>query len=404
MQRLVKLIKFASKLGWQFTVLTAEEQSSLIAEDPTLLSEIPDQTKIIRVPFDLPSNKASKATYFKRWLSALLFVPDSRKKWVKKVWQKLQSFDLDRQFDLVLISIPPYSLSFLATKIQQNRRIPIVLDLRDPWTLNPYKIHPTPFHRWLDAKLERKYVGKISFGISAYRRLLDFYAERWAEFKIENWLVIPNGFDEDDFRELPSKPKNDQHLFKIGFSGTVYSHLNHPTPLFKAMAHFSKQWPEQGAQLRFVHVGKSQIDLKKLAARFRLANQVQSLGYLPHKEALVRLNEMDSLCFVLSDRDARSRFTVGGKVYEYLRLAKPILALVPEDGEAADLIHETKSGVVVSPQNTEAIVSVLHQWLNGKHTGFKFENIEHYRRDVQAKQFVQFFNEILGGKKLKPPS
>lgn len=84
MQRLVKLIKFASKLGWQFTVLTAEEQSSLIAEDPTLLSEIPDQTKIIRVPFDLPSNKASKATYFKRWLSALLFVPDSRKKWVKR--------------------------------------------------------------------------------------------------------------------------------------------------------------------------------------------------------------------------------------------------------------------------------------------------------------------------------
>ncbi len=399
MQRLVKLIKFASKLGWQFTVLTAEEQSSLIAEDPTLLSEIPDQTKIIHVPFDLPSNKASKATYFKRWLSALLFVPDSRKKWAEKAWQKLQTFDLDRQFDLVLVSIPPYSLSFLAAKIQQNGGVPVVLDLRDPWTLNPYKIHPTPFHRWLDAKLERKYVGKISFGISAYRRLLDFYAEHWVEFKKKSWRVIPNGFDEDDFKELPSKPKDEQHLFKIGFSGTIYSHLNHPTPLFKAMAHLKKQWPEQGAKLHFVHVGKSHIDLKKLAARFGLENQVQSLGYLPHKEALARLNEMDSLCFVLSDRDARSRFTVGGKVYEYLRLAKPILALVPEDGEAADLIHETKSGVVVSPQNTEAIASVLHQWLNGRQMNFKFENIERYRRDEQVKQIVQFFEEILREKR-----
>ncbi len=396
-QRLLKLIKFASGQGWQFTVLTAEEQSGFVAEDPSLLTEIPEKTSIIRLPFKLPSTKQAKgnANYFKRWLSAFLFVPDSRKGWVQKAWQKLQSLNPDQQFDLVLISIPPYSLSMLANKIQSTWQIPVVLDLRDPWTLNPYKIHPTPFHRWLDAALEKRYLNSVQFGTSAYQRLIDYYVSHWADFKKENWCVIPNGFDEEDFIDLPATDSGKSSFFQIGFSGTIYSHLNHPTPLFKAMAKVKEKWPQQGAKLRFVHVGKSHIDLNKLAAQYGLENQVQSLGYLPHKEALAKLNEMDSLCFVLDDRDKRSRFTVGGKVYEYLRLNKPILALVPEEGEAADLIKTTNSGVVISPQKTEAIASLLHQWLNGENRKFNFENIENYRRDVQASKFVQFFDEIL---------
>ncbi|MHB2151037.1 glycosyltransferase [Calditrichota bacterium LG25] len=396
-QRLTKLIKYASREGWQFTVVTADEASDLIVRDESLLKEIPPSTRVVRVPFEaLQAQKVgARSTYFKRWLSAFLFLPDSRKKWAQRAWQTIQRLLQKETFDLVLVSIPPYSLSFLIPKIESVFHIPTVLDLRDPWTLNPYKIHPTPVHRWLDWKMEKKIIGRVRTGISAYGRVLQHYAANIAGFNQNNWAIIPNGYDEADFNGLKTSTVVKDDWFRIGFSGTIYSHLNHPTPLFRALAALKARKPESGEKIRFVHVGKSHIDLKKLASRFGLETQVETTGYLPHRQALEKLNQMDCLCFILDDSDARSRFTIGGKVYEYLRLKKPILALVPEEGEAADLVNRTNSGVVISPKKKEQIADVLLNWLNSRQFEFVFQNIEPFRRDYQARQFVQLFERAV---------
>lgn len=44
-----------------------------------------------------------------------------------------------------------------------------------------------------------------------------------------------------------------------------------------------------------------------------------------------------------------------GKIYEYLAARRPILAIVPEDGAAAELIRKQKAGVNVSPLDKERI-------------------------------------------------
>ena len=43
---------------------------------------------------------------------------------------------------------------------------------------------------------------------------------------------------------------------------------------------------------------------------------------------------------------------LSGKVFEYLAAERPILAVVPPDGAAAELIRETGAGVVVAPPTT----------------------------------------------------
>jgi len=50
---------------------------------------------------------------------------------------------------------------------------------------------------------------------------------------------------------------------------------------------------------------------------------------------------------------------LSGKVFEYLAAGRPILAVVPPDGAAAELIRETGSGVVVPPDDVEAIGAAL---------------------------------------------
>ena len=50
---------------------------------------------------------------------------------------------------------------------------------------------------------------------------------------------------------------------------------------------------------------------------------------------------------------------LSGKVFEYLAAGRPILAVVPPDGAAAELIHETGAGIVVAPDDVPGIGEAL---------------------------------------------
>jgi glycosyltransferase involved in cell wall biosynthesis len=47
------------------------------------------------------------------------------------------------------------------------------------------------------------------------------------------------------------------------------------------------------------------------------------------------------------------------KMFEYLAAARPILAAVPTDGEAAALIRETRAGAVVAPDDVDGLTAAL---------------------------------------------
>ncbi|HHJ52686.1 MAG TPA: glycosyltransferase [Caldithrix abyssi] len=396
-QRITKFIKYAARSGWRFTVLTADEQTN-IAPDPSLLKEIPEDVQVVRVEsgLGLPktgSGRIIRSGFLRRWLSAALFIPDIRKKWLPAVERAVREELRKNDYHCVLVSIPPYSLAVLAARLSEDTDIPVILDMRDPWTQNPYKLHPTRWHYRRDLEIELNAVAKVGWGVSAYRRTIQFYRDNIPGFNPDRWAWIPNGFDEEDFREL--KPEiHDDGRFHLGFSGTFYSHGNHPKFLFAAMAKIKKRDPRLGARLYFHHLGVSHIDLTKLAKKYDLTGQVISEGYWPHRQALNKLAGMNGLCFILSDRDPRSVNTVGGKVYEYLRLGKPILAMVPPNGEAAELIGETRSGRVVAPTDVARIASLLTEWLT-KPPEVTPRNITQYSREFQAKQWIQFLERAI---------
>lgn len=401
-QRILKLIKYLSRDDWNFSVVTAGDQLESVPSDYSLLQEIPGEVEIIRVLNNLPVIEKQvlknlpflkDASYWKRWLSAFYYIPDMRKDWIAPAKNEILTEINQKKYDCILITAPPYSLAILAAELTQEVSLPVILDMRDPWTMNPYKIHPTPFHFKMDYKYELDSISRVKYGVAAYKSLVDNYQNTIPGFDAVNWETIPNGFDEEDFDSL--SPVNlDDGYFNLAFSGTFYSHINNPENLFKAIALVEKKYPEKIRKIQFHHIGKSMISLKTLAKKYGIESNIKEWGYQEHKNCLELLSGMDACCFILDDKYSKSDMTIGGKVYEYLRLRKPILALVPETGEAADLIVKTNSGRVIPPSRISEIARVLAEWTK-LIPEFTFNGIEKYSRKNLTDNFRHFLERII---------
>ena len=79
--------------------------------------------------------------------------------------------------------------------------------------------------------------------------------------------------------------------------------------------------------------------------------------------------DSDALLLLIPDAGGRGKGVLSGKVFEYLAAERPILAAVPPDGAAAELIRETGAGIVAAPDDVdglrEALVELHRRFTNG---------------------------------------
>ena len=67
----------------------------------------------------------------------------------------------------------------------------------------------------------------------------------------------------------------------------------------------------------------------------------------------------DVLLLLVPRAGGRGLSVVSGKVYEYLAAERPILALVPPEGDAATLLRDTGSAWIADPDDEGAILAAL---------------------------------------------
>ena len=84
-----------------------------------------------------------------------------------------------------------------------------------------------------------------------------------------------------------------------------------------------------------------------------------SIPYAPRRRALELQRDSEALLLLIPEAGGRGRGVLSGKVFEYLAAERPILAVVPPDGAAAELIRATGAGVVVAPDDVDGIAREL---------------------------------------------
>src|SRR4030095_6752096 len=91
-------------------------------------------------------------------------------------------------------------------------------------------------------------------------------------------------------------------------------------------------------------VGDFRAADREWAQNLGLGDRLELHSYLPRRQVLELQRDSEALLLLIPESGGRGRAVLSAKVFEYLAAEQPILAVVPPDGAAGDLIRETGVG------------------------------------------------------------
>lgn len=287
----------------------------------------------------------------------------------------------ERACEVVVTTLSPYACYRIGERLQRELRIPWVVDLRDPWSLDGWRVYPSPLHARLDMHRLRRTLRRADFVIANVPEARRAFVELGAA--PDRCVVIPNGFDEDDFAlesEVCRAPGPPLRLVHVGHfhpadtpAGTTRNTLTRVrhrqlVPLGRTgffLLQAVAKWRDAvgaaaaRASLSVDLFGEVDRTHRELIDRLRLAELVTAHGYVPHRASIAALRAAHVVFVPLHGVPAGERaLVVPGKLYEALASERRILAALPP-GDGADLVQGLDAGVVVPPADVATLSAAI---------------------------------------------
>ncbi|WP_354583235.1 glycosyltransferase family 4 protein [Hymenobacter sp. UYCo722] len=376
-QRCLKFVKHLGHFNVEPTVITVDPaQASYPVRDESLLAEVPATVRVIRTgttePFESYKRLTGRAVPYGgfanegkpgplqqvlRFVRGNLFIPDPRRGWNRHALAAVeQLLAAGEQFDAVLTSSPPHSTQLIGLELQRRHGLRWLADLRDPWTdIYYYKdLHHTPLAAWLDARYERQVLAHADAVLVTSPETKRLFLAKNPALPTDKFHVLPNGYDESDFRQ-PSQPPRD--CLRITHTGTI-TELYHINRLLDAVAAAAAAHPMVPLRLRFV--GQVSAQLRGQIAGAGLSEITEYVDFVPHAKSVQYLLESSVLLMAIPDVP-RNMGILPGKVFEYLAAGKPILCVGPRGCDADHLLRECGAGEALPYEDAKLMRQTLEQ-------------------------------------------
>jgi glycosyltransferase involved in cell wall biosynthesis len=365
-QRSLKLAQFLPALGIETHVL-APDDPKWVHRDPELL--VPTQAWVHRVRYVGPrarkpaeelrhADGLEKALVQAQVTARRLLVPDASVTWNLTAIPAAIRIARREGIDAVLTTSPPGSVHFIGAAVQKATGTRWLADLRDPLVANPHRRSDTAATRARQAANEQlaRLVARRADAVSCVSEAIADEVRGLGARGIVR--TIANGCDFEDFAGLEYRPAE---RFRITHAGSFFGKRD-PRPFLQALH-------DSGLDVVVRFVGDFRSTDRAWAEALELGDRLELIDYAPRRESLRLQRDSDALLLLVPDAGGRGKGVLSGKVFEYLAAGRPILAVVPPDGAAADLIRETNAGVVVAPDDVDGIrraLAELHaRFLNG---------------------------------------
>ena len=287
-----------------------------------------------------------------------LLVPDENVAWNLTAIPAAARIVREEGIDVVLTTSPPNSIHLIGAAVKRLTGIRWVADLRDSLTGHPHRRTESTAVRAKE-QTQRVIASLVARTADAIVAASEAIADEARTLEPKGQvLTIANGCDFDDFDGLEYTAGE---RFRITHTGSFFGKRD-PRPFLTALAE-----SKTDAVARFV--GDFRPADREFAESLDLGNRLELHPFLPRRQALTLQRDSEALLLLIPEADGRGRGVLSGKVFEYLASERPILAAVPPDGAAAELIRESKAGVIAPPDDPAALRQALDGLVSRFHAG-----------------------------------
>ncbi len=418
--RAASLARYLPSEGIRLDVLTARNASA-VGSDAALLREIPAEVKVHRtltldLPFGMkkrikrliagakpPAGQATgltaagKPNFIKRVIQDIL-QPDPQITWLPVLARAARRIVRQRNIDLVLITVPPFSSVLLVEKLRKEfPGLAIIVDFRDEWLKTTFELVSFLFSRSartreIAYRAEASAITNATAVVAVTEAARRQIRSRYPQESESKFHLIPNGFDATRLHcsESSTEPRPDGKII-VTYVGTIYASTE-PTTLVEALQSLPAEVKSRFI-LRFVgHIEEPRFR----EALLLLGEMVELKGYLPQREALAAMDETDYVLLINHDP-----LNVGGKFYDYVGGKKPILGAIHQEGETRRLFEKCRAGWWASNHDVEGIRRLfIEAAARDSSLASEYQpdmkEIAQYERKVLAQRYAALLYSIVG--------
>ncbi len=306
-----RFYKYLKKLGYEVHVLTAAPQKS----------ENPD---VIFVQDSLRSeNHAGVAWQTERIVRRYLYSRGIKMQWAAKAYQAGRSFLKSRKGEraVILSTSPPVATHIAAMWLAARMGQKWIADFRDPIYFKDG--HPGRVQSWIAASLSRLVLTQSDLALANTDSMRQLWHQRFPglDGKIH---VLWNGFDSEDVISTYRLPQRQRKI--MSHTGELYGGRD-IRPILYGVSRLLESGKLSRESILVRQIGEV-APSEQLAPEFLEA--ALSEGWLEIKEPVVsckaRSFALDSDGLLLIQ--PHTAIQVPGKLFEYLRLGRPILAYI----------------------------------------------------------------------------
>ena len=288
---------------------------------------------------------------------------------------------------------PPHSAHDAAVIVSRRAGLPLVVDMRDPWSL----VQRIPEHfaspLWfrLAERHERRAVDGAGLIVTNTELARDAMCAAHADAS-SRILAVPNGFDDDP---LPaSRPRRQ---FVIAYAGTIYLDRD-PRPLFRAAARVIRDLGLSPDAFTIELMGDVSshdgVPLEQLAREAGVEEYVRLRLPGSRREALEFLATATLLVLLPQDSD----LAIPGKLFEYMRFDAWLMVLSTRESATGALLRGS-SVDVVAPDDIDAMAELMLQRYRQHVEGVRpvaVASDDRFSRRVQADRLFTAIEALAG--------
>ncbi len=301
-------------------------------------------------------------------------------------------------YDGIVTCGPPHRIHAGGAALARRFGLPLVMDLRDPWSQVP-GLPPemaTPLWFALARHHERKSVRAATLVVSNTEPARQALIQEYPALR-DRFITIRNGFDDGS-----AHPPRHTDRFVIAYAGNIYIDRD-PRPILRAVARLveSEGLTPDDVGVHFIgHVFEfGGVPTMELARALGVGDVVSCFPRCSRADLFQHLSEAAVLVSLPQGTD----LSIPSKIFEYMQFHAWPLVLA-RAGSATETLLRGSRADVVDPDDEEAIAAVVrrrfHEFSRGIRCTPLVEDARFSRREQAERLFGEIDSRILGS---RPP-